>query len=350
MVADVFRVSSLPRTLPAAVRDLDSPRVAVRTSALGDLARLARQENDRLPALAAVKKALVEDGDASVRAQAAMALADADATESVPALVAAATDAHNRVRQMVVVALGELANSEDSSALAVITAALADDSPALRFQGLIAWHRVMGADAVDRVVSATRDEDDHVRYVALRILEERWEEEREPLAMPVAVRVRALLRDDAVHVRLAAAILLARGGDHAGVSELVSAVNARSGSYQLEDELAAVELVGQLCLRGAESGLQRRAFGWFGSSNDSAAFQARVALAQLGDARAVELILRGLTAWSRDSRTLAVAAAGRARLRAARPTIAAMRGNAMRADPHAVEEALALIDAGASAT
>lgn len=45
----------------------------------------------------------------------------------------------------------------------------------------------------------------------------------------------------------------------------------------------------------------------------------------------------------RDVRTLAVAAAGRARLVAARERILAMRGNPARADPTAVDEALAVI-------
>jgi HEAT repeat protein len=249
---------------------------------------------------------------------------------------------------MVVVALGELCEDTDVAALEVIAAALEDAAPALRFQSLIALHRILGADAIERVVESTRDEDDHVRYVALRILEERWEEYREPLSMPLAVRVRALLRDDAQAVRLAAAILLARSGDRAGVGELEAAVNGRSGTLQLEDELAAVELAGELRLESTRPGLRRRAVGWVGASNDASAFQARVALARLGEARAVTAILRGLEAWSRDARTLAVAAAGKAGLRAARPAIVAMRGDASRADPHAVEEALALLDGSPS--
>jgi HEAT repeat protein len=298
----------------------------------------------------ALVAALRSDSDAAVRADAAVALADAGAREVLSDLVETAQDAHLRVRQMVVVALGELGQAEDAEALEVISAAADDDAPALRFQALIALHRILGDESIERVIESTRDPDDHVRYVALRILEEHWEEAREPLAMPVAVRVRAMLRDDAPAVRLAAAILLGRGGDRSGSDELVAAVNERSGRFQLEDELAAVELAGKLGLERARDGLSRRAFGLFGGSNDASAFQARVALAQLGDARAEDAILRGLSAWSRDARTLAVAAAGRAQLRAARPVILAMRGNASSADPHAVEEALALLDAEPSAS
>jgi len=340
----------LPRTLGAAIRDLDSPKTSVRVSALHDLGRLARDADHRADAVEAMVRTLRADADAVARAEAAVALADAEATEAVPVLIEMAADAHLRVRQMVLVALGELSGASDSDALEVVYDALEQDEAALRFQALIALYRVLGDEALERVVDCTRDVDDHVRYVALRILEERWEETREALTMPVAVRVRALLRDDSAAVRLAAAILLGRGGDAIGAKELVAAVNGRSGAFELEDELAAVELVGQMRLADARGGLHRRAFGLFGGSNDASTFQARVSLAQLGDGRAVDAIVRGLSAWSRDTRTLAVAAAGRARLRVARPAILAMRGDAARADPHAVEEALALIDGSRSSS
>jgi hypothetical protein len=68
-----------------------------------------------------------------------------------------------------------------------------------------------------------------------------------------------------------------------------------------------------------------------------------VALARMGHERAQREILRELSARDRDLRTLAVAAAGRARLVAAREPIAAMKGDARRADPDAVDEALAAL-------
>jgi len=73
---------------------------------------------------------------------------------------------------------------------------------------------------------------------------------------------------------------------------------------------------------------------------DRFAFQARIALAKLGDRRAIETILRDLSAWNRDARTLAVVAAGRARLAEAKPLLESMRGKAGRAEPEAVEAAL----------
>jgi hypothetical protein len=64
----------------------------------------------------------------------------------------------------------------------------------------------------------------------------------------------------------------------------------------------------------------------------------------MGDARARAAILRALSAYSRDTRTLAVVAAGRANLFEALPIIAAMRADERRADPTAVEEALKALD------
>jgi HEAT repeat protein len=78
-------------------------------------------------------------------------------------------------------------------------------------------------------------------------------------------------------------------------------------------------------------------------ARDPFAWQARVALARLGHDRARQGILKGLRAWTRDVRTLAVAAAGRARLTEARALIETMRGDPERADPEAVEVALGLL-------
>jgi hypothetical protein len=64
----------------------------------------------------------------------------------------------------------------------------------------------------------------------------------------------------------------------------------------------------------------------------------------MGHERACREILRELGDRDRDVCTLAVAAAGRARLSAARERILALRGSG-RADPHAVDEALAALSA-----
>jgi HEAT repeat protein len=338
----VFQLAPLRRTLPAALRDLESAKTAVRVSAVRDLAALAAGEQRR-SVLGALVGALGSDADPEVRAQAAIALADARAGEYVVQLVDACRDPHPRVRQMALVALGELSPPADGRVRATLLEALSADAPALRFQALIALHHLDGGEAIPEVIRRTSDTDVQVRYIALRILEEHWLEDSQREDPPAAMleQARRALADSAPKVRLAAAILLARAGDTAGVSQIVAAVNRGEGTEEPEDAQAAVELAGQLKLAGAQAGLARRAFGWFGLFRDQFAFQARVALAQMGDARAVQGILRDLSSWSRDTRTLAVVAAGLAGVGEAAEQIRAMRGDDRCADQEAVEQALA---------
>ena len=84
---------------------------------------------------------------------------------------------------------------------------------------------------------------------------------------------------------------------------MVEAVNGRRRIAHVEDEIIVVELCGELQLTKATPGLERRAFGLFGGRTP-VSWHARVALAELGHQRAKLAILRGLSAWSRDARTL----------------------------------------------
>jgi hypothetical protein len=341
-------LSPLPRTLSAALRDARHDKQAVRLSALRDLARLAEGEG-RDQALSALGRALREDANPAVRAAAALAIADARASECVEPIVLATRDENDRVRQMAFVALAEIAPSGNERARDAAERALRDAEPAIRFQGLIVLYRVVGDDAVPLVIEKLRDTDREIRYVALRLLEEhfigagRQGAPREDVPVEVRERVGDGLTDDAAEVRLASAIFLAHCGVDAGRAVLADAVNARRAQRDPEDEQAAIELAGELRLETARGGLERRAFGGL-FSRDRFAWQARVALAKLGDPRAKESILRDLSGWTRDTRTLAVAAAGRARLLEAGPAIRAMRGDVARADPDAVAEALAALD------
>jgi hypothetical protein len=90
-------------------------------------------------------------------------------------------------------------------------------------------------------------------------------------------------------------------------------------------------------------GLSRRAWGGF-LTRDPFSYESRIALARMGDPRARAAIVKGLSSWSRDTRTLSVVAAGRAHLAEARPRLSEMRGNPGFAEPESVDEALAKID------
>ncbi len=342
----MFRPPPLPRTLEAALRDLGAAKPKIRIEALRDLTRHA--EASRASVVTALE-GLLRDEATEVRAAAATALADIEARESTAALIAAAADPEVLVRQMAVAALGEIGDPE---ATPTLRDAMDDDAPEVRFQAVIAYPRAVATreEAVQVLLKATRDEDPLVCHIALRMAEELTDDGRRAADARVLVRGRALLRHETPLLRVASAILLARSARDAArtdraLGEVLTAVVLREiKTPDGEDEAAAIELCGELGLRAAKPGLERRAFGGLLLRRDRFAWHARVSLAQLGDERARREIMAELGSWDRDRRSLAIAAAGKAGMTEARATIAALRGDALRADPHAVEEALAALD------
>jgi hypothetical protein len=211
---------------------------------------------------------------------------------------------------------------------------------------VIAYPRVSASReaAIEALLAATRDDDGLVCHIALRMADEVAADEDGAVDERFMMRAKALVSHESPEVRVAAAILLAPRGDAAAREVLVRVSRGETKTRDREDEAAAIELAGKLELEAAKPGLEKRAFGGLlGFRRDPLAWHARVALARMGHERAQREILRELSAGDRDLRTLAVAAAGRARLVAARERIAAMKGDARRADPDAVDEALAAL-------
>ncbi|WP_437966729.1 HEAT repeat domain-containing protein [Sorangium sp. So ce260] len=336
----MFGPAPAKRTFEAALRDVASQKPAVRVEAVSDLVPYAATAREQV--LRAIEGALRTDGHAAVRAAAAIALADTKAVEALPTLLLAVEDVDPNVRQMAITALGEIG---DVRATGRLRRALSDERPEVRFQAVIAFPRVCAqpADALDAVMQATHDDDPLVCHIALRMFEELGESSGE-LPPPCVARARALLGHASPLVRATAAVVTARFGDPAGHAVLVEVVGGKLRGVDHEDEAAAIELCGELGLSASLSALERRAFGLrLGLGRDPLRWHARVALARMGHERAIREILSELGAWDRHRRTLAVAAAGRARLAAARAAIAAMRGDERKADQGAVEEALAAI-------
>lgn len=337
----------LPRTLPAALRDIDDKRIAVRRSAVQDLARHAESKSPEL--LAALQKAL-RDTDPAVRTEAAYALGDAKAVDALPALMVAMDDTQTAVRQAAIDALGQIG---DRRATARLLRATEDDRPDVRFQALIALARVSPEDGADAVLRGAHDEDAHVRYISVRMTEELFAAPEGSLGPEVTLddRFRAAARkwveDEEPTVRAAAGILLARSGDPRSAGVLVDVLEDRI-AVEPEEEAAAVMLAGSLGIQDAVPALERRAFGLRKFVRERYAWHSLVSLAALGHERARNTILRDLASWSRDRRTLAVVAAGRAKVDDARPLIERMKGDETLADPGAVEDALELLSAGRS--
>jgi HEAT repeat protein len=339
--------SPLPRSLAATFRDAQSPKPRVRLSAIADLVRWAASD-DRERCLDELEALLGNDPDLEVRAAAALGLADADAERSLGALLAAATHGAARVRQMALVAIGELAEPGRLEASGALRAGLDSELPALRFQALVAAHRLFDDALLEpELERAFADAEAKVRYVACRIVEERYfgaAAADSPGRERWLAALREHLGDADPAVALAAALPLARSGSEHARACVVAALNRSGSAEQLEDEQAAIELCADLGLSAARPGLAARAWGGLLSGSSPLAFQARVALARLGDERARAHILRGLSSWSRSTRTRAVAAAGQARLEAARPRLLEMRGDERQADPESVGEALRVLD------
>lgn len=340
MVTRMFQLRPLPRTLQATLRDLGDAKASVRKSALRDVARLASGD-DRSEAVAALID-LLGDPNPEMRADAALALADAEARSALDALLEATLDAHAAVRQMALLAIGELAPRGHKAACSAVVSALAADVGALRFQALHAAHKLDIPDLARWLLPGLKDPDPKVRYLALRLLDERGGRSDHALkdhGQDIYEACESALSDAQLEVRVVAAFLFAREGDPRAGRALVEGLNSGVQLEAPEDMQELVELCGELELADAEPGLKRHAWGRFGLVPGRFAWQAKVSLARLGNERARREILRGLSSWDSDTRTLSVVAAGRARLAQAKERLESL-GRDPRMDPALVRDAL----------
>jgi HEAT repeat protein len=279
-----------------------------------------------------------------VRAAAAIALGDLEAKDLLPKLLLLVDDDDAHVRQMAINALGEIG---DERAAPRLRRALTDSRPEVRYQATIAIARVLSdaAEIEEAIVRATRDDDDAIVHIALRIAEERMDEGK-GIGDEVLTRARALLEKSAsAHVAIVAAIVLTKSGDASGndlVLRVVRGERIKGQAPAKEDEQAAVELVGQLGMKEAMPQLEKRAWGLASWVSDTASFHAKIALARLGNDRAKKEILKDLESGKREVIEAAVVAAGRARLVDAKKTIERLPAAAC--DPDLVKEALGLLD------
>jgi HEAT repeat protein len=230
---------------------------------------------------------------------------------------------------MALSALGEIG---DPRAAQRLLRALADKRPEVRYQSVIAYSRVVpdATEALRALAEALSDPDESVRYIALRLVEERVDAGvREGLGA-IAHRAEAMMDEEPRHVAVVAAILLAKLGNERARGVILRVV---SGTFRLprgpaqEDEREAVELAGALGMREAIPALERRAFGLRHLIADTCAYAATIALARLGHARARGELIAGLRSRRREKCEAAIVAVGRARVTEARPIVAGLTAN-----------------------
>ncbi|MBX3188489.1 MAG: HEAT repeat domain-containing protein [Labilithrix sp.] len=337
-----------PRNLEASFRDLGSARPDVRASAIEDLSRHARADDDvKKRAIPLLEKRLADEHP-RVRAAAAVAIGELQAMEVVPAVLLAADDDDAYVRQMALNALGELG---DARALPRLRRATSDKRPEMRYQAVIALSRVAAADddEIGQVLlAATKDDDDAVAHIALRVAEERLDAGK-PADPRLVTRARALVASASPHLALVAAIFLGKAADEAGHALLMRVVRGEKiggEAPEREDEQAAVELAGELGLVEATPHLERRAWGVMRFVKDTCSFHAKIALARMKHPRAIAEIMRDLESTRPDVLGAAVVAAGRARIAEARAILERLPTVAM--DPELVREALARLERAAN--
>lgn len=335
----------LPRTLEAALRDTRDRKVEVRASAVRDL--IPHAESAREVVLKELERAL-DDEHPAVRGAAAEALGDLEGSEALSGLLVAVEDDDQLVRQQAIMALGLI---RDPRAQQKLERSLTDARPEVRYQAVMAYPRVVAekASAVTALAAATKDADESVAHIAFRMAEELAEELGAPVAPAIVARAEACLEKAPVRVRVVAALLLFQAEGKPAARDraarvVVDVVNGKLVTPELEDVSAAIEIAGEYKLLDALPALERRAFGgMLGFGRDPFQYHARIALARLGNDRAKKIILDELGASNVEKRTMAVAAAGRARLQEARPLLLSMLGKPHRAEPSEVEAALARI-------
>jgi HEAT repeat protein len=283
--------------------------------------------------------------------QAILALADGGARESVTLLLSLARTARPRVQQMSLLALGELASHDDPDAIEVALQAVNSALPALRYQGLVLLRNLSYHYGLAVMVEHLSDEDPEVRWVAVRLIDELV-----PAALPqpsdltgisvgaldVADELRARLDDPVPRVATAATLALARMGEPRAVQRLAGMLEDKNYTLDPPDQQAVIELIGRLRLQSAQCALERMAWPlWREGANTWAA---RVALAQMGNERARQSILRDLQSISPLKCGRAIVAAGELQLLAARARLEQLQREPLGYDVDAIARALHNLD------
>jgi HEAT repeat protein len=304
----MFNLPPLLRTLNACQQDLSSTRHEVRLAVARDLGRFAI--DDEREARLALLQVCLADEHPAVRRQALFSLADMDARPLLQRVESMLTDPDLHVRQIAVLALGEIAHPEDTAAIGRIAGLLKAGAPAIRYQALLAYANLCPAQCSGDLLVALDDEDLEVRKLALRLIDEILINQNRPLSTQLLDAVLVTAAQEDLELALLAQLVCAELRLKAPRGHLLAVVERKMRVAEPRDEQWAIELCGQLLLREAVPGLRRRAFGFFGMSADPFRWIALGVLARLGDEEAFRALLRQLRSRDYVKRNWAVQALG----------------------------------------
>ncbi len=342
-----FGPSLLVRRLEAALRDIQSSKVHVRRAAARDLAQHI-DSPARSRAVSHLERLVAEDADIEVRVQGLLALADGGAVESVGLLINLARTGVPRIRQMALLALGELAEPGATEAVEVALEAVESPLPGLRYQGLVTLKSLQREQALGQIISRTADDDSEVRWVAVRLIDELCFQGSESTSATAVLdardtrKLQPLLVDQDQRVAVAATLLLSQMGVASAIDKLATLLSKAAYKLEPQDEEAAIDLIGQLGLSQAKPELEKRAWRllWEGPST----WPARVALGQLGDRRARQFILQSLNSNSPLKCARAIEATGKIGLEEGRARLQQLLANPSGYDTETIRTALERLD------
>lgn len=317
----MFHLPPLPRTLHACQQDFEHSDEKVRFDVARDLGRPA-PDHERKGRIDLLRRYL-RDSSPRLRRQALLSLADLGAKEACADVEPLLSDPEIPVRQLAVMALGELADPSDDRLVGRIGSLLTAGAPAIRYQALSATVHLRPLHSQEPLLRALQDVDQEVRVLALRLVEEALVARDEALVDALVLQIDRAARDAESSVRLMGQLLAHELGREAAVDAIVDCVRGRIRPAEARDEQMAIEWVGRLGLQEAVPILRRRAFGWFGWSVDPFKYTALGALARLGDGSAWSKLLKLLHSRSSSERAWAIDALSKSGRREALDALAA---------------------------
>lgn len=291
----------------------------------------------------------LSDEEARVRKGALLSLADVGATMHTELVARKLGDREIAVRQMAILALGELAEPGDEEMAGRIACFLRAGAPELRYQALLAHCRLLPEHAATDLGDALGDEDAEVRQLALRLIDELLLEELRCKEAPLLIeRAKVCARDGDPHVSLLAQLVCSELRLDVPTHRIEQVVAGKLQVREPRDEQWAIALCGQRGLRQALPALRRRAFGWLGISFDAHRFNALAALVLLGDEKAAQRLVRGLSVRNFADRTRAAQALGESGHVAAQSVLKRLVGRESLIDQDVLNQALADLAQAAS--